>query len=105
MHEYLHGSQYLVKQVCGLHQLRSQGVKKNIWSLQLPVIPLRKSSKSLPNGIVKSVQADRILHIPTEHLRNEDRFSEAARLCPSGEQCNYIHSTYHFFWIKAYAKL
>lgn len=59
---------YLIEKICGLHQLRPQGVKGNIWGLQLPVVPLWEGSIAFPDGIIEGMETNGIFHISYQHL-------------------------------------
>lgn len=59
---------YLIEEIGGLHQLGPQGVKGNIWGLQLPVVPLWEGPIAFPDGIIEGMETNGIFHISNQHL-------------------------------------
>ena len=60
---------YLEQKISGFNEFWSQRIKFNIRNVKIPIIPLRKTPKTLPNRIIISVMANCFLDITVKYLK------------------------------------
>lgn len=59
---------YLIEEIRGLHQLRSERIEADIGCLEVPIKSLGHGLVPSPNGVMESVGADSLLQVPRQHL-------------------------------------